>query len=134
MTILFCFPKFRRRNEGFTGSRVEQSLAFQFQATIGHDQSERSASVLAKMRSNFLGKVSSANVRMLESGEGNVLFENLSDVIGNVDDLVKFARGRGEGVGDGEGAGEVESAIDVIDFTMGGKRDRLVCGGSGIHP
>jgi len=39
-----------------------------------------------------------------------------------------------EALGDRKRAGEVEGAADVLDCTTDGKRDRLVWGGSGIHP
>jgi len=62
------------------------------------------------------------------------LFENVSDLVGKVDDFIEFA-GRGDdAVGDIEGAGEAEGAADFLDFTGGGKGNRLVLGGNGIHP
>jgi hypothetical protein len=71
---------------------------------------------------------------MFEGGEGNVLFEDLPDLVGEMDDLIEFAGGGGDVVRDVEGTGETEGAVDGLNFTVGGEWDRLVWGGSGIHP
>ena len=63
------------------------------------------------------------SVCMFEGGEGNVLFENLSDLIGEIDDLIEFAGRGGDVVRDVEGAGEAEGAVDCLDFTVGGEGD-----------
>jgi hypothetical protein len=87
-----------------------------------------------KMRGNILGEAGGTTVRMLEGGERYFLLEDLSDSVGKCNDLIELASGSGDVVGNIEGASEVESACDGLDFTLDGKRDRLVRGGNGIHP
>ena len=82
--------------------------------------------MFVKMGSDSLGEASGLTVRMLEGGNGNFLFEKLSDLIGEVDDVIEFAGRGGNVVRDVEGAGESKTSVEVFDFTLGGKGDRLV--------
>jgi hypothetical protein len=67
-------------------------------------------------------------VGTLDGDAGDFLFESLSDVVGEVDDLIEFVDG-GCDVGSYiEGAGEMEVSL-VVDFTVGANLGRLNLGG-----
>ena len=83
--------------------------------------------------SNVLGEPGGPLVGFLDGGGGDDLLDPLTDLIGKINDLVKFAL-RGGDVGSNiEGTGQVKVTI-LIDFTIGGKLGKLGLGGLGNHP
>ena len=82
------------------------------------------------VRSNFLGEPGRSLVGLLDGGGGDGLLDPLPDLVGKINDLVKFVH-FGSDVGSNiEGTGQVKVAI-LIGFTIGGKLGRLGLGGHG---
>jgi len=86
-----------------------------------------------KLWGDFLGELCGTLIGTLDGDDGDFLFEELSNVIAEGDDLVEFVGG-GSNIGsDGEGSDEVKGTV-ITDFTVGGKLGKLRLGGHGHHP
>jgi hypothetical protein len=83
------------------------------------------------MGGDFLGESGGPLVGFGDGGDGDGLLDPLTDLIGKINDLVKFTLGGGDFCPNLKGAGEVERTIDFFGFTIGKKPGKLNWGGHG---
>ena len=133
MTILRGFPKSCRGNESFAGCRIEKSDAVWFQTTVGRDDGEGTTAMLVKVRCDFLSKLCGSLIGTFDGDGGDFLFEQLSDVVSEIDDLVELTGGGNDVGSNGKGSDEMKGAI-ITDLTIGGKLGKSGLGGHGNPP
>jgi hypothetical protein len=105
-------------------------MTIHFQTTVGRDDGEWPRTMFVAMGSDLLGESGGTLVGLFDGCGGDILLDQLPDLVGKINNLVKFAGGGGNVSSNIEGTGKVEKAV-FIDFTIGGNLGKLSLGGHG---
>lgn len=108
---------------------VKKPRAANGDAAERHEEREGTRAVFMKMRRQLLSEPCGTPIGVFECGGGDILFHELSDLIGQFDDLVEFVcRGRNVDL-NSKGAGHDLRSLGLFDFTVCVELGKPILGG-----